>query len=301
MKYINCILCGSNDYLVIFKNRMYGALKTFGEEGCIAQKVVCKSCGFIYQNPTFTAEELSRIYSLEYNANKGGPTSRFIKEKTYRATDQIRWLNRYIDLGVSLGTKVVLDIGSAAGILLVMFKEKGWIVEGIEPQIDFAEYSRTTYGLKVHTGFLEDFMAQKSRYDLIIMSHVLEHIPDPISVFLKLSSYLKPQGALFIETPNILGIWRNMYDQMQGTHLFIASLNTMRVLAYKAGFRVVRLESRSRIMRCLLYAGREKMPKNTRDDYRFLYFRVKSQQLTSWLFNKIKKQTGSIERGDSGG
>lgn len=304
MRCINCILCGLNDYKVIYKNKNDNFIKFSDNPDVISQKVICKSCSFIFQNPTFTEEELKRIYSAEYGINVGYgalvPTEKFLKEKGFRANDQLEWLDSVISQKMSIDCMMdgrrALEGGSSAGLLLNLLKKRGWQVEGVEPAERFADYARTTFGIKVYLNFLEEVKLEKSSYDLIILSHLLEHMSDPISILSKLASYLKPDGFLFIEIPNIRGIWKNIRNQLQSPHLFIPSLNTMQLLVAKAGLNVYKMEAKGRILRCLV-----KLPdKNTSiryrysdtfslkgDNYKILILRLNLQILSSWLFKRL--------------
>lgn len=300
MKYINCIICSSNNHKIFFKNKSDNFIKLFNKDEFISQKVVCKSCGLVYQNPIFTEEELAHIYTngagMRQENNLAHPTERYLIEKEYRASDQIRWLEKFIGLDVSGGSpnvKRALEIGSSAGIFLNKLQKRGWQVEGIEPFRHFAEYAKNNFGIKVYPCFFKEIELEKASYDFIILSHVLEHIPDPISTLSKLGSYLKPNGFLFVEIPNIKGIWKNLNDQLQSSHLFVPSVNTMQQLVAKAGLKVYKMETKGRIIRCILTLpnNRElvsnKLPVSAAlksDNYKILSLRLKIQQLSSWLF-----------------
>lgn len=292
MKYRNCVICAAADHKVVYKTKE--------KNGVFSQKVVCKSCGLIFQNPTFTEEELRNIYLTSYwkfaESDLFSPAERVLGEKRYRANDQIKWLERFLSLdGFSHGKKV-LEVGSSFGLLLNSFKEKGWQVEGVEPAKNFAEYVKNTYGIKVHQNFLENVDLEKSTYDLIILSHVLEHLPDPVSTLSRLAAHLKPDGFLFIEIPNVKGLWKNLGDQFQSSHLFIPSVNTMQRLIAKAGLKISKMETKGRIIRCLLRLPHIKgtpadnrllPPEFKKDNYMILSLRIRLQRLTSWIFRKI--------------
>ncbi len=306
MKYINCILCGSGDYKVIFKNKADNFIKLDNEANVISQKVICKICGLIFQNPTFTEEEMKNIYSSRYGINVGygdiAPTAKFLKEKKFRAEEQLKWLETLIGPvnnrdGIANGRRA-LEIGSSAGLFLNLLQNKGWEVEGIEPAKHFADYAKITYGIKIYPNFLEEVELEKSSYDLIILSHVLEHMPDPILILSKLGAYLKPDGLLFLEVPNIKGIWKNLDDQFQSSHLFIPSVNTLKRIAARAGLRIFKMETKNRIIRCLLSTSEKNSSADANirlvlksdiksDNYRALSLRLRLQRLTSCLFKRF--------------
>lgn len=300
MRHRDCIICNSANHRVIYKTREDKFVNPEDKDGIFSQKVICKSCGLIFQNPVFTDEELKNIYSTSYwkfaESEEFSPTEKVLKEKGYRADDQIKWLERFLDLDCASGAKKALDVGSSIGLFLNSLKKKGWQVEGVEPAKNFAEYVKNTYGIKVYQDFLENVELEKSSYDLIILSHILEHLPDPVSTLSKLGSYLKEDGFLFIEIPNVKGVWRNLDDQFQSSHLFIPSVNTMQRLIDKAGLKVCKIEANGRIIRCLLQLpvrektagdGRLTPLKLRKDNYRIASLRLSLQRMTSWFFHKV--------------
>jgi 2-polyprenyl-3-methyl-5-hydroxy-6-metoxy-1,4-benzoquinol methylase len=297
MKYVNCLICGSNDYKIIYRNKNDKFLKFIESDKRLSQKVICRNCGLIFQNPLFTDEELERIYSLEcgMQASYGSPhpTEKFLKDKKVRASIQIKWIESNMDLnGNKLcngrwGPKKALEVGCSAGLLLAELKRRGWEVEGIEPAKNFADYARDNFDIKVYLQPFEHVKLQDARYELIIISHLLEHLSDPISCLYKLSHYLNPKGYLFIEIPNIRGIWRNLDNQFQSTHIFIPSTVTMRLIIDKAKLAIYKEECQGRVIRYLLrLPGKDvkKVELKKKDDYRLLGLRLKFQALISHLF-----------------
>ena len=49
--------------------------------------------------------------------------------------------------------------------------------------------------------FLKDFNNYEGKMDVIIISHVLEHVSDPKGFLSFANSFLKKGGALFVEIP----------------------------------------------------------------------------------------------------
>lgn len=100
--------------------------------------------------------------------------------------------------------KKVLDVGCGAGFLLDVFKDKYTDVVGIEPSVELSDSARKL-GLKVVTGYLSNRNINKikTKFDLIIVSHVIEHIFLPKEFIDLLSKLLEKNGFLYIETPNI--------------------------------------------------------------------------------------------------
>ena len=74
-------------------------------------------------------------------------------------------------------------------------------------------------------------MAPEGRFDLVVMSHVLEHLPDPVSYLGHLrESLLTPGGSLLIEVPNLYS-----HDSFEVAHLLAFSPHTLGEVLRKAG------------------------------------------------------------------
>jgi len=86
----------------------------------------------------------------------------------------------------------------------------GWEVMGIEPDPIAARYAQGQ-GLEVVVGRLEDIKFEPESFDAITLSHVIEHISDPVHVFKVLSYALKPGGLLVSISPNPCGILSRIF------------------------------------------------------------------------------------------
>jgi 2-polyprenyl-3-methyl-5-hydroxy-6-metoxy-1,4-benzoquinol methylase len=96
----------------------------------------------------------------------------------------------------------VLEIGCGNGDLLARLKNLGWQVQGIEPDPKSAAIA-ITRGLPVIVGVLDDGQFEYEAFDSIIMSHVIEHVGDPVALMRTCRKYLKPNGRLVMLTPNL--------------------------------------------------------------------------------------------------
>ncbi|MBU1699257.1 MAG: class I SAM-dependent methyltransferase [Candidatus Eisenbacteria bacterium] len=101
----------------------------------------------------------------------------------------------------------LLDIGCGNGRLLYLCREGGWDVKGLELSPFLAESVTKRLKIDVKTA---DFMSYKptemGSFDLVILRHVLEHIPDSLHAMRSIRSLLKPGGHALMEFPNIDGI-----------------------------------------------------------------------------------------------
>lgn len=142
----------------------------------------------------------------------------------------------------------LLDVGCGNGDFLLIASEAGWEVKGVEPDPKALEVARAR-DLDVVCGSLEEIVDSQELFDVITMSHVIEHVHDPVG-FVKLAyKCLKPGGILYIDTPNIesLGVKRfgkNWRGIEAPRHLVIFSESGLSSVLNEVGFRKLHFVSR---------------------------------------------------------
>lgn len=98
--------------------------------------------------------------------------------------------------------KKVLDFGSGKGQFLAEAKKNGWSGIGIETAKDRAKFAEDKYRVEVIQEFYSEGPIKGGEFDLISLNHVLEHLPEPVSLVCELlESNLAKGGLLYIEVP----------------------------------------------------------------------------------------------------
>ena len=97
----------------------------------------------------------------------------------------------------------LLDIGCANGNFLRAFgaQNPGWALSGLENSTLWRETVLGVPGVEGYHCDLGELDGQ--RFDLIVMSHVLEHIPDPVHYLAGLGALLEEGGRLCLAVPDI--------------------------------------------------------------------------------------------------
>lgn len=137
----------------------------------------------------------------------------------------------------------LLDIGAGVGAFLAVMKEKGWDINGIEPDQTARENAAQLFGLslaqpeelyKLHTG----------SFDAITLWHVLEHVHQLHDYVKQLKNLLAPNGKIFIAVPNYTSVdataYRNFwaaYDVPR--HLYHFSPKALENLVKQHGLQLV--------------------------------------------------------------
>jgi SAM-dependent methyltransferase len=108
------------------------------------------------------------------------------------------------------GRGCLLDIGCGNGRLLHLARKAGWTVAGLEVSAFLAESVTRRLGIPVTVGDIGEYEmtshARHDKYDCIVLRHVLEHLPDPISSMASIRSLLAAGGYVLLEFPNIEGL-----------------------------------------------------------------------------------------------
>jgi len=135
----------------------------------------------------------------------------------------------------------LLDVGCGSGDWLASMRERGWQVAGTDFDENAVKVARQR-GLDVVCGPLEQQHFADNSFNAVTLSHVIEHVPDPVAELKECLRILKPGGKLVLFTPNSASLshkvfkrdWRGLEPPR---HLHIFSMDSMRRLLEKAGFR----------------------------------------------------------------
>lgn len=102
----------------------------------------------------------------------------------------------------------LLDIGSGWGHVLKLAREQGYDVTGIEASPGVADLASKAFGIDAVIGFFPDVSFEPSSFDVVVINHVLEHMPDPISVLSEVQRILRPGGVIAMMFPNLNSFMR---------------------------------------------------------------------------------------------
>lgn len=150
-----------------------------------------------------------------------------------------------------LKTGKVLEIGSSTGLMLSLFKEKGWDVLGVEISKDAAQ-SAIEKGIPTLMCPVEEIKLPQQSLDVIIMNHTLEHLENPPVVIKKISSLLKVGGILLVDVPNFGGLSARIFRSrwfalLPSEHLWHFTYDSLFHLLNNNGLEIVKRSSPSGI------------------------------------------------------
>lgn len=130
----------------------------------------------------------------------------------------------------------VCDIGCGCGVTIEYLRSKGiGKVDGIDFQETFVSYASKKGG-NVRLCDIEKGISMAKRYDVVILSDVLEHLNDDKKVLRDVFSLLKDEGICIVFVPafEILWSWHDVVNGHKRRYL----LKTLKGLLEEAGFKV---------------------------------------------------------------
>jgi len=228
---VKCNLCGGDDADVLCTRARWGERM---------RNVVCRRCGFVYATPRLDRDALDLFYRQRVYPQYVGPdgrfTARLIDSSVRQAHDTHAFTRR---AGLQLSGKRLLEIGCGLGDFLVIARNEGADVLGVEMDGLYADFAERQHSLRIIRQHIER-QSFEHRFDAIAMFHVLEHLEDPGAMLVTIGRLIEPDGRLIIEVPNLMGPWKIPPDEFfRVEHLSNFSANTLRELLRRSGFRVV--------------------------------------------------------------
>jgi len=229
----NCILCGGNNFKYLFSSFDW----IFYPEDSF-NLIKCKDCGLIFLEPKLSKEELRKYYPKEYYSSYGKKTN----ELSFLSKDRINLIKRFKKSGR------VLDVGCQSGLFLKKLEKEGFKVYGVDISEDSCNYAKNILNLKnIYCKDIMDIEFKEDFFDIITLWHVLEHLEDPVLVLKKLYKYLKKDGYIFIECPNISSFSNIIFKDKSPSldvprHLWFFSSSTLKKLLYKIGFKLEKID-----------------------------------------------------------
>jgi len=104
----------------------------------------------------------------------------------------------------------LLDIGCGNGKFLPVATELGFTAIGLEFDLSAAQAVRLA-GFEVVEGALPNTGLESESFDHVTLSHVLEHLHDPVAGLREIYRLLKPGGRLWMQFPNIDAYGHEVY------------------------------------------------------------------------------------------
>lgn len=235
-----CLFCGAatRPYLDDVVDNRFGAPGVWHVRACDA-------CGGRQTSPRPDGATLKRLYEAHYNyggktdGNYASAREKFLFSPFYKL---LLAIDGDISFHGRMGTGRLLDIGCNEGRGLALYTRNGFAAEGLELNSNAAATARAR-GFAVHEKLVEDFEPAE-KYDVAVLSNVLEHTLDPRDALKHVKRILKPDGQVWISLPNVDSALAKRYGRDWVNwhvpfHIVHFSESRLRRLLTETGFEIV--------------------------------------------------------------
>ena len=183
----DCPICGSSQGVLVQKGARHAPE---------AEVRRCGACGLVFLWPRPNADDLAHYYETCYRENYGDlpVEERYLEDlpEARRRVERLRPLHPAVR---------VLEIGCGSGAFLDAVRPYVEQLQGVEPDRESRTWIEGRLGLAVAADF-ESLRPEEETFDLVVMFHVLEHLPDPLAFLRSLPKLLRAGGKAVIEVPN---------------------------------------------------------------------------------------------------
>lgn len=210
----------------------------------------CAQCGLAQVSPRPDPHALGRYYESDYRSGRVYGTD--VSDPAQFPRDNLFYFNRGQSIAELVAKHVrterpqILDIGTGFGHVLHALGER--FPQSRRLAIEFNDYAvdhLTSLGIEVITDSVEAALPKLgTQFDVIVLSHVLEHLLEPRAVLQLLHDKLAPGGVLYVEVPNIPAeslrrypdnVWAPRYDE---PHLTFFNATALQELLRRERFDV---------------------------------------------------------------
>ena len=156
--------------------------------------------------------------------------------------------------------KSVLEIGSYYGVFGNIIKPNVKSYSGLELSKHGSDYASKNYNLQIYNETLENHVKRNIKYDIIIMSDVIEHFSDPFTVIELIDEILNEDGLLIFTTFNMDSLYAKItgrnYHWILPFHLFYFSNKTLKSLCFERNLEIFKIKNDTRTVSVYYLLGK---------------------------------------------
>lgn len=237
---IPCIVCNKATKIVLKNFDGYTEAKSFNIYYCSfcntsfvwPHEVDNKIYNYIYsQADVIPGYNRYAKYAAEIKKQKNALNYLAGKEATYFAVRDI--LKHHVDK-----KQKILEVGSGLGYLTYALDREGYNITGLDISRDAVEKAEKQFGKYFICEDVHQFAIDNNgKFDVVILTEVIEHVPDPSGFSNVLLKLLKSEGTLIISTPNKSAYPQDEYwnTELPPVHLTWFSEDSFKIISQQKG------------------------------------------------------------------
>lgn len=167
---------------------------------------ICNECGYKFLSPRKNNQYYIEYYKKFYRSKKKNNVQ---ISKTYEKSQ----INRgkkifdFFEKKIKVKENFFLDHGCAMGLTMMPWRDNGWNVTGLDPNIESVNYAKKKYSLKIINSFGENLSKQKHKFNIVLSLGSLEHSFDINKTMQKIKENTSDNAYLIIRwrSNNLIG------------------------------------------------------------------------------------------------
>ena len=208
----------------------------------------CKNCNHFFAKHNIN---LNSLYKKYYSLVSHGQNIKKKFDKINRLktrSDNFHRVNRILRFFNGSNKKYrLLDIGSGIGIFLYNLKRKTkWRLFGIEPDKHNVNFSKEKLKLNIKNKNFKSNQFKNSKFDIITLNKVIEHLKDPEFILKDIKNILKKNAYIYIEVPDGLSAKKSKNgknsEEFFLDHCHVFSTHSLRNCLMKCGYEIALIE-----------------------------------------------------------
>lgn len=231
-----CSICGKN-IDIIYKIPFCGLI---GMKDYYEEKIgYCSNCSFLFNANPFSGDDLEKRYKYLSKYEFDEEKINFIEKQDYVIRSNIQ--KHFIEENCKEKINSVFEIGAASGYNLSLYKKEGKKVFGIEPSNYNKETSKKNYDIEIYADTFQNYLKEEKvqdKFDLIFLSHILEHIVNPMEFIEKVKKFANKY--IFIDVPTFdYKFSDENFGMFSDEHVNYFTFASLQNLMYKSGFHLI--------------------------------------------------------------
>ena len=193
----------------------------------------CNSCKLVFANPMTNEEKLIEYNSSYFNTAHGDFKVTPNAVSFFRGISKIRLnhLTKFLNKNKIQCSKV-LEIGPGPG-----YFAESWLELNPKTKYFAFETDSSCHDSLIEKGVKLINLDENFKVDLIVISHVLEHVSDPTIFLNTVTRNLNKGGVLFIEVP----CYDYLHKELHEPHLLFFDKSPMKFLLEKIHFKNIKV------------------------------------------------------------